>query len=148
MATPSTGSAKLYTPRLLGLSAALADYPLIDSLPLRAQLRSRSCGSVIDLALDTDAAGAISRIGMQVSACAVGQSSAAILAGEIAGNSVDEISAMLTGIEAWLDGDKPPPQWPQFEALEPARDYPGRHEALLLPWRAALKALSTPDISG
>jgi hypothetical protein len=34
------------------------------------------------------------------------------------------------------------PDWPDFSLLEAARDYPGRHGALQLPWRAALDALS------
>jgi hypothetical protein len=34
------------------------------------------------------------------------------------------------------------PDWPDIQQIEPARDYPGRHGAIALPWKAALDALS------
>ncbi len=143
MAQPERGgAAKLYTPRLLALSASLADYPLRDDLPLKAEMRSRTCGSTIMMALETGQTGVVTRTGMQVSACAVGQSSAAILAQSIVGNSREDLKNVCNEIEHWLSEGTPSPNWPGFDALTPARAHAGRHEALLLPWRAAVKALS------
>lgn len=134
---------KLYSPRLLMLSSRLAEYPLIDSLPLTASKRSRTCGSTIDMGLDIDGSTNVSRIGMMVTACAVGQSSAAVLAGGIVGKNAAAIGETVTAIGQWLEGGGDPPEWPEFDALLPARDHRGRHDALLLPWKAALEALSS-----
>ncbi len=142
------GAAKLYTPRLLALSAGLANYPLSVDLPHTSEMRARTCGSTITMALDTDDAGAVTQVGMQVSACAVGQSSAAILAQSISGKSHADLDDVCTAIERWLAEDTPPPHWHGFDALIPARAHAGRHEALLLPWRAALKALSMVPSNG
>ncbi|MEM6476160.1 MAG: iron-sulfur cluster assembly scaffold protein [Pseudomonadota bacterium] len=139
---------KLYTPRMLGLSADLAHYPLCDELTHCAEARSRTCGSTIEIGFALDASGAVADIGMQVSACAVGQSSAAILARHVAGKLPVEIDATRTAIMAWLEGEAPLPDWPEFDALAPARDHPGRHGALLLPWNAASEALSSPASNG
>ena len=70
----------LYSPALLGLAVELAEYPLKDDMALRGEARSRSCGSTLQLGCTTDDDGAIAELGMRVSACAVGQASAAIFA--------------------------------------------------------------------
>lgn len=135
-------AAKLYSPALLSLATGLAQYPLTDDLPLRAEARSRSCGSVIALGIALDDARRIARIGMRVSACAIGQASAAVLAQGAAGCASNAIDAATDALELWLAGEGPLPDWPGIDALTPARDHVGRHGALLLPWTAARSALS------
>jgi NifU-like protein involved in Fe-S cluster formation len=136
-------SSKLYSPELLGLATGLSDFPLTDDLPLRAEARSRSCGSVIALGLALDDKGLVSAVGMKVSACAIGQASAALLAQGIKGSAPGLVQFTAEGLAAWLAGKGDLPPWPGIEALVPARDHPGRHGALLLPWTAASKALSS-----
>lgn len=135
-------AAKLYSPELLGLATGLAAFPLTDDLPLRAEARSRSCGSVIALGLGLDETGRIARIGMQVSACAIGQASAALLAQGVSGRDAGAVDAAAAALTQWLAGEGALPDWPGIAALAPARDHPGRHGALLLPWTAARTALS------
>lgn len=135
-------AAKLYSPELLGLATGLAAFPLTDDLPLRAEARSRSCGSVIALGLGLDETGRIARIGMQVSACAIGQASAALLAQGVSGRDAGAVDAAAAALAHWLAGEDALPDWPGIAALAPARDHPGRHGALLLPWTAARTALS------
>lgn len=133
---------KLYSPALLGLATGLADYPLDPALPLTATARSRSCGSVIALGLALDEDQRIARIGMQVSACAIGQASAALLAQGSIGAASADITATAHGLERWLAGEGDMPPWPGLKPLTPALAHPGRHGALLLPWNAAVEALS------
>ncbi len=115
------------------LATQLADYPLDKEFSFRAEARSRTCGSTIEIGVDLDADRCVSRLGMQVSACAVGQSSAAIMATGAKGRSVQELFEANEAIEAWLGGaspnDHPVPDWPGFEALEPAWEHKGRHSA-------------------
>lgn len=134
-------SAKLYSPALLGLATELAGYPLTDDLPLNAEARSRSCGSVIGIGLALDDAGTVARIGLRVSACAIGQASAALLARHAVGCSASDVVAAGEMLAAWLDGTSDLPDWPGIAALAPAHAHPGRHGALLLPWKAAAQAL-------
>lgn len=135
--------AKLYSPALLGLTTELARFPLDDSLPLRAEARSRSCGSVITVGLALGPAQEIARIGMQVSACAIGQASAALLAQSALGTASAHMVQTTSQLEAWLAGEGPLPDWPGIAVLTPALGHPGRHGALLLPWTAACSALSS-----
>lgn len=140
---PAAASAKLYSPALLGLATGLSRYPLDPDLPLVAEARSRSCGSVIALGLALAEGGTIARIGMRVSACAIGQASAALLAEGAPGAAPAAIEATGDALAAWLAGEGDLPDWPGIGALAPALAHPGRHGALLLPWTAAREALSS-----
>ncbi|WP_338446118.1 iron-sulfur cluster assembly scaffold protein [Pelagerythrobacter marensis] len=135
------GAGRLYTPALLNLAVDLANYPLDDTLPRQGEAVSRTCGSRLAMGLACDADGAIERIGMQVSACAVGQAAAAVFAAGAAGRDHGDVVAAEHAIADWLAGG-PDADWPGIDAIAAAREHPGRHEAILLPWRAARAALS------
>jgi NifU-like protein involved in Fe-S cluster formation len=138
-------AAKLYTPEVLGLAASLARWPLDPALPFQGRARSQSCGSTLALSLGTDRGGAIDRLGLRAQACAVGQASAAIFADGAPGRARADISAAEQAIARWLAGEAPMPDWPGLSAIEAAAAFPGRHGAILLPWRAALDALPTAE---
>ena len=141
-------AAKLYTPELLALAVALADYPPDPTLPLHGDARSKSCGSTLATDIAVDMGGRIERLGMRVRACAVGQASAAIFARAAAGRTLADIEAMHAALTEWLAGSGERPDWPGLAALDAARDFPGRHGAIMLPWTAARAALSTLPTPG
>ncbi|MBX7481271.1 iron-sulfur cluster assembly scaffold protein [Qipengyuania qiaonensis] len=134
----------LYSPELLALAIELAEVPYRADAPLRGHARSRSCGSIIELS--SSGSTQLDGIGIKVTACAVGQASAAIFAREAQGMDAVEVDSMLHALGNWLQGHADSSIMPRLELLEPARPHRGRHEAILLPWRAALDALSkAPD---
>lgn len=127
----------LYTPEVLVLATGLAAWPWDEGLPLKGSARSRSCGSTLSLGLELDGEGRIARIGLKPQACAIGQAAAAIFAAAAPGRDVQDIANAGDTIEAWLAGEGPMPGWPGLDAIAAARDYPARHGAILLAWRAA-----------
>ncbi|MBO9604021.1 MAG: iron-sulfur cluster assembly scaffold protein [Novosphingobium sp.] len=142
-----SGSERLYTPELLALTLRLADYPWAEDLAFAGDARSRSCGSTLAIGLDLDGAGRIARIGLRARACAVGQASAAIFADAAAGRDRAAIAAARDAMVQWLAGSGPLPDWPGIAAIAAAQAYPARHGAMMLPWEAALAALSTNEAS-
>jgi NifU-like protein involved in Fe-S cluster formation len=140
-------TAALYTPEVLARAVELSGYPLSDDLPLRGSARSQSCGSWLDIGLAVDSAGRIERLGLRSHACAIGQAAAAIFAAAAEGHDRASIAESVGELSAWLAGGEMP-DWPGMEQLSRARDYPGRHGALLLPWRATLDALSSANRQG
>ncbi|GAA0278959.1 iron-sulfur cluster assembly scaffold protein [Alteraurantiacibacter aestuarii] len=134
---------KLYTPGVLALTIELANWPAIENLPLHGEARSATCGSTLGVDLALDDAGTISSIGLRVRACAVGQAAAAIFARHAKGQDLASLQAAHDRIEGWLDGEAPIADWPDLELLVAARDYPARHGAIMLPWKAAISALSS-----
>jgi NifU-like protein involved in Fe-S cluster formation len=143
-----SGAERLYTPQLLALTLRLAEYPWGEDFALHGDARSKSCGSTLAIGLDLDGEGRIARLGLRARACAVGQASAAIFADAAAGHDTASIAAARDAMSAWLSGSGPLPDWPGIAAIEPARAYPARHGAMMLPWEAALAALSSPQTSG
>ena len=132
---------KLYTSEILALAVELAEYPRLEQSDATAEARSRTCGGMLSLDLALDGAERVEHIGLSVSACAIGQSAAAIFAREARGRGAGEMLAALGEIETWLGGEGPQPHWPGIAVLDPARGFPARHGAIMLPWKAAVDAL-------
>jgi len=137
-------SAPLYNRDILALAVATADFPLLEGAR-RAALRAPLCGSRIVVDVDADAEGAVRAVGLHVEACALGQASAALLARHAPGRGLAELRAARDAIAAWFAGEGGVPDWPGFDLLAAARDYPARHGAILLPFDAAVAALETAE---
>ena len=84
----------------------------------------------------------IAGVGLRVTACAIGQAAAVIFAQDSAGRNIKGLSRVRDQIKDWLSGGKALPDWNGIEQLSEAKHFPGRHEAILLPWSAAIEALS------
>ncbi|WP_338426319.1 iron-sulfur cluster assembly scaffold protein [Sphingopyxis kveilinensis] len=134
-------SAPLYNRDILALAIATADYLPNPEAQFRTSKRAPLCGSAIILDLDTDEGGRVARVGLHVEACALGQASAALLARHAPGRSLADLRQARDGIAGWFAGTGEQPDWPGFDLLAPARDYPARHGAILLPFDAAIAAL-------
>ncbi len=143
-----SSASKLYSPDLLARAVSLANYPIEpntekqQSLTLRGEARSRSCGSALELGLALDEHQTIGSIGLRVTACAVGQAAAAIFAEGAKGQDAASLAASLDEIERWLAKKGDIPTWPDFAALAPALPHLGRHDAIKLAWQAGLMAFS------
>lgn len=142
------GQSKLYTPGILALAVELANYPLEPDLPFIGEARSRTCGSALKLGLALDAGGQVTHVGLQATACAIGQAAAALFARGVAGRDEAGIGEQAQSLEQWLAGAGPQPEWPGIAVLEQARAYPARHGAIVLPWKAAQAALGKGEAAG
>lgn len=136
-------TAALYTHEVLALATRLADYPAQPGWSLHGSSRAQACGSVVEVDLTIDAQFSITGVGIAAQACAIGQAAAAIFAAAATGQDAAGIAAALNQIKAWLAGSAALPDWPDFSAIAAARDFPGRHGAIVLAWLAASSALST-----
>lgn len=138
-------SAPLYNRDILALAVATADYLPLPGAPYRASLRAPLCGSRILLDLDAGADGRVRAVGLHVEACALGQAAAALVARHAPGRGIADLRAARAGIADWFGGGAARPDWPGFDLLAPARDYPARHGAILLPFDAAIAALEQAE---
>ncbi len=136
----------LYTPEVLTAAMELAAYPWREDMPYIGTARSRSCGSTIDLALATNASGAITALAVRPHACAIGQAAAAQFVRGATGQTRASIADARKSLALWLAGEGDQPDWPGLGLLDSARAYPARHGAILLAWDAALDALPDQNI--
>lgn len=131
----------LYDIAMLRLAAGVADFGRLDAPHASAERRSPVCGSrvVVDVVLD-DAA-RITAVGIDASACALGQASATLFARAAAGRTAEDIDRARRALSAWLAGECDlPADWPGIEALAVARGYPARHASIRLPFEAGAAA--------
>ncbi len=141
-------SSVLYSPALLALAVELAEVPFDGSAPMYGKAISRTCGSRVELSGTYDNDSGFGDIGLRVSACAVGQASAAIFAKWIINKCADDVERAYSDLNAWLDDARSKSSIPRLALLDPARTYRSRHEAILLPWRAARDALCKAKQAG
>ncbi|SDX53466.1 iron-sulfur cluster assembly scaffold protein [Roseicitreum antarcticum] len=136
---------KLYSGRILALTADIPHLGRLDTPQFTARKRSPLCGSTVTVDMDvTD--GRISRFGQEVRACALGQAAAAVLGAAVIGRTKPQIRAARDALHAMLKADAPPPDAPfdGFEVLLPAREYKNRHASILLALDATLEAFDQP----
>lgn len=137
-------SAALYTRDILRLAVSIPHQSRLDNADGTAEVRSRTCGSRVTADVLLSDLGSIDALGIEVNACALGQASAAILAAEAIGKSGEEISAVRDHLADFLTGSlEHPGPWTNMNHLSAAKDHPGRHAAILLPYDAILAAVKT-----
>lgn len=133
---------KLYSERILSLAANISHVGKLEAPDGRATKRSPLCGSTItvDVAVED---GKVSDFGQDVKACALGQSSASVLAANVIGQTRADLQTGRDQLYALIKEDGPPPAAPfeDLENLRPARDYKNRHASIMLAWEAALAAM-------
>jgi NifU-like protein involved in Fe-S cluster formation len=136
----------LYSQKILDLAGNAQQPPRLADPDGSARKVSRVCGSVVevDLAI-TD--GVITGYGHSVAACALGQTSAAVVAREIVGTPVAAFRDLRAQMHAMLKQNGAPPggKWSDLGFLEPVRDYPARHMSTLLVFDAVVAAIEKAE---
>lgn len=131
----------LYNTDILTLSASLKNERL-ETPEGTARKVSKLCGSwlEIDVIMRGDV---VSEAALRVQACALGQSSAAILQQAIIGASLEEIAAAREALREMLKGDGGAPQgrFEKLALLKGVKAYPARHTSTLLAFEAAAEAV-------
>jgi NifU-like protein involved in Fe-S cluster formation len=132
--------AALYTTEILRLASSLVANEHLPSPDGTAECRSAICGSLIHAQVNM-ADSVIVQLAIRASACAMGQASAAIVRANALNNSQEMIASLRAEIAAFLQGEGAMPDiWPDLTLLVPAKDYPARHPAILLPYDAVIAA--------
>ncbi len=132
----------LYSEKILEIAANAPQAPRLSSPDASARRTSRVCGSVVEVDVNV-ADGVVVAFGQHVAACALGQTSAAIVAGNIVGSTPDELRQVRAQMYAMLREEGAPPdgRWADLRYLEPVRDYRARHASTLLVFDAVVDAL-------
>ena len=137
----------LYSQKILEIAANQPIPGRLVAPDASARRVSRVCGSSIEVDISVSETGEISAYGHKISACALGQTSAAIVAANIVGTPVAEFRAVREQMTAMLKADGAPPsgRWADLAYLEPVREYPPRHTSTLLVFDAVVEALDKID---
>ena len=136
-------SEALYTRDILRLAVSIPHQQRLDDPDGSAELRSRTCGSVVAADVIVADDGVLVNLGLSISACALGQASASILGTEAIGLTVTDIVRARSGLQEFFAGkSETPGDWENMDKLITARDHKGRHAAILLPYDALIAAFA------
>lgn len=140
---------EIYNAKILEFAGNLPLTGVLPDAEGSAERQSKLCGSRIrvHLKLDGDTVSAFSH---EVKACALGQASASILARNVIGATVDEISTARDAMIAMLkaDGEGPEGRFADMRFLKPVRDYKARHASTMLTFEATLAAIAEAQDKG
>lgn len=136
----------LYSDRILEIAGNQPIPGRLADPDASARKVSRICGSTIEVDVKVRD-GVIVGYGHEISACALGQTSAAIVATHIVGTPAEEFRAVRQQMTDMLKADGQPPagKWDDLKYLEPVRDYRPRHTSTLLVFDAVAEALDKAE---
>jgi NifU-like protein involved in Fe-S cluster formation len=131
----------LYNTDILTLSASLKNERLEGS-DGTARKVSKLCGSWLEIDVNMEG-DVVSEVALRVQACALGQSSAAILQQGIIGANLQEISEARDALREILkaDGTAPEGRFEKLTLLKGVKAYPARHISTMLAFDAAVEAV-------
>ncbi len=132
----------LYNRDILRLAVSIEHGQRLAAPHGSAELRSPACGSRVTADVELDDTGRVRAFGIVVNACALGQASSALLSRHVVGLDAATLAGHRAALHALLSGEAASADLlPESEHLASARDHPGRHAAILLPFDATLAAL-------
>lgn len=133
----------LYNRDILRLATSLPSPDRLQSPDASADRRSPTCGSrvIADVRLDDE--GHIEALALTVSACALGQASAALVQSHAVGRTAQDMQRATEALRAFLSAPDAPignEFWPGIHVFAPARSYPARHPSILLAFEVVSEA--------
>jgi len=140
---------QLYNRKILTYAADIPRLGRLDKPDATGDAVSRLCGSEIHVEIMVEN-GVITDFAQEVKACALGQTSASIVARNIIGTTQADISAARTAMAGMLKEGGPAPtgRFEDLEILAPVKDYPARHASVLLVFDGLLKAFGKLNDGG
>ncbi|MBN9309976.1 MAG: iron-sulfur cluster assembly scaffold protein [Devosia sp.] len=139
----------LYSERILELAGNQPRPGRLPDAHASARRVSRVCGSTIEVDVKVED-GVITGYGHEIQACALGQTSAAVVATHVVGTPTSEFRRVRDEMTAMLKDNGPPPagdRWADLKYLEPVREYRPRHTSTLLVFDAVCEALDKIEAS-
>lgn len=132
----------LYNTDVLSLAANIAHTGSLTAPGATVRKVSKLCGSWVEVDVNAKD-GVVTEFAIRLQACALGQASAAILAENIIGASLNELTKTRDTFEAMLKngGDPPTGRFEKLRLLKEVAKYPARHTSTLLAFNAVISAL-------
>lgn len=132
----------VYNAKILEFAGNIPRIGRLDNPDASAKAHSKLCGSTVMVDLSMRG-GVVADYAHDVKACALGQSSASIMARNIIGANAEELRKVRETMRKMLKENGPAPEgrFAELKFLEPVRDYKARHASTLLVFDAVVDCL-------
>lgn len=138
----------LYNEKILNFAAHIGQTERLPDADATVTHHSPLCGSRITVDLKLGPDGRVAAYGQQVRACALGQAAASIFGRQVVGQDVATLRQLAAIMRAMLKENGPPPgadfaggAFADLQVLTPVREHKARHNAVMLPFEATVKAI-------
>lgn len=133
----------LYQAEILALAKDGRTIGRLDEPTVSARIDNPICGDRVTVDL-TVKDGRIAAIGAKVQGCALCQAATAVIAAEAIGAEPERLREVGNTVAGYLAGtvDEADLPWTRLSSFAPVRNAKSRHECVLLPFKAAAKALA------
>ncbi|MGL4489708.1 MAG: iron-sulfur cluster assembly scaffold protein [Rhizobiaceae bacterium] len=132
----------VYNAKILDFAGNIPRIGRLSHPDASASAHSKLCGSTVIVDLNVED-GVVTDFAHDVKACALGQSSASIMARNVIGASSEELREVRETMRKMLKENGPAPEgrFADLKFLEPVRDYKARHASTLLTFDAVVDCL-------
>lgn len=132
----------IYNSKILEFAGNIPRIGRLESPDATAKAHSKLCGSTVVVDINVKD-GVVTDFAHDVKACALGQASSSIMAGNVVGATSDELREVQKTMRAMLKegGEAPTGRFEDLKFLEPVREYKARHASTLLTFDAVVDAL-------
>lgn len=136
------GILSVYTDALIALSDTARAPARLAAPQASATATSPICGSSVTIDLNLNADGTIAGFGYASESCALTRAVIALMRDAVTGTKPADVARAEKALRAILSGENPtlPPRWAGMAQLAGVKDFPARHNALLLPFAALQQA--------
>lgn len=133
----------LYQAEILALAKEGRSVGRLDGPTVTARVDNPICGDRVTIDLTVEH-GRITAVGAKVQGCALCQAAAALIAAETPGHPIASLGEAATAVAGYLAGtvDEDALPWTRLASFAPVRGARSRHDCVLLPFKAASKALA------
>lgn len=131
----------LYQDEIVALARTGRVLPRLDAPTVTARVDNPVCGDriTVDLKIEN---GTVTAVGSKVQGCALCQASIAVIADNVIGQKAETLPTVTQAVEDYLSGKGEMLPWTALSAFSPVRAAKSRWECVMLPFRAANKALA------
>ena len=132
---------ELYQKELLRHAAAAVGHGRIEAPDATVTVDNPLCGDRVTLDLSMRE-GRVAQISHVVRACLLCQASASIIGAQAVGETMSGIGAIMQAVRRMLHENAPLPEdiWADLSAFTPVSAHKSRHNCVLLPFEALIKA--------
>jgi NifU-like protein involved in Fe-S cluster formation len=133
----------LYTQKLLEYASHIPRLGHLSAPDAVATCHAKLCGSTVTVEINI-LHSIITDYAHTVEACALGKTSASIVAHYIIGETLDDVATLYPRMKAFLRAEMDAPQgrWHDLHILKSIQPYPQRHASTLLVFEALEKAIN------
>ena len=133
---------RLYHRAILAAAAEATGRGAIEEADARVILDNPLCGDRVRIDVSLEGS-RVSRLAHEIRGCLLCEAAASVIGAEAPGTSVEDLRQVAAKVRAQLCGEVAPATlpWPALEMFAPVRGFKSRHDCVLLPFEALVRAL-------